>query len=85
MITRRDLIRRMSTLPFLGGFMGQTFRPEALAAAPARNLAKELGIRTFINAAGTYTAMTGSLMEDDVVEAIKGTSREFMMLDEVQD
>ncbi len=71
MITRRDLIRHLSTLPLLGGFLGERIRPEALSAAPARNLAKELGIRTFINAAGTYTAMTGSLMEDEVVETIK--------------
>jgi uncharacterized pyridoxal phosphate-dependent enzyme len=51
---------------------------------PARNLAKELGIRTFINAAGTYTMMTGSLMQDEVVETIQGAAKEFMMLDEVQ-
>ncbi len=85
MITRRDLILRLSSLPLLGGFLGEKNQLRALTAAPARNLAKELGIRTFINAAGTYTAMTGSLMEDEVMEAIKGTSREFMMLDEVQD
>jgi len=56
-----------------------------LPSAPKRNLFKELGIRTFINAAGTYTAMSGSLMQDDVMEAIRSTSREFAMLDEVQD
>ncbi len=54
------------------------------AKLPVRNLAKELGIRTFINAAGTYTFMTGSLMQDEVVETIQGAAKEFMMLDEVQ-
>ena len=33
-----------------------------------RDLFKELGVRTFINAAGTYTFMTGSLMREEVVD-----------------
>ncbi|WP_138479080.1 aminotransferase class V-fold PLP-dependent enzyme [Dyadobacter bucti] len=86
MINRRDLIKHLSTFPLLGGFLGQTsIDPMGVAAkVPVRNLAKELGIRTFINAAGTYTAMTGSLMQDEVVETIQGASKDFMMLDEVQ-
>lgn len=86
MINRRDLIKHLSTFPLLGGFLGQTsIDPVGVAAkAPVRNLAKELGIRTFINAAGTYTAMTGSLMQDEVVETIQGASKDFMMLDDVQ-
>jgi uncharacterized pyridoxal phosphate-dependent enzyme len=86
MINRRDLIKHLSTFPLLGGFLGQTsIDPVGMAAkAPVRNLAKELGIRTFINAAGTYTAMTGSLMQDEVVETIQGASKDFMMLDDVQ-
>lgn len=86
MINRRDLIKHLSTVPLLGGFLGNGTAEAAglLANAPVRNLAKELGIRTFINAAGTYTMMTGSLMQDDVVATIQGAAKEFMMLDEVQ-
>jgi uncharacterized pyridoxal phosphate-dependent enzyme len=86
MINRRDLIKHLSTFPLLSGILGQgSIEPLSLVAkGPARNLAKELGIRTFINAAGTYTAMTGSLMQDEVVEAIQGASKDFMMLDDVQ-
>lgn len=50
-----------------------------------RDLFKELGVRTFINAAGTYTFMTGSLMRNEVVDAIRSTSLEFCLLDELQD
>ncbi|HEX9512500.1 MAG TPA: aminotransferase class V-fold PLP-dependent enzyme [Puia sp.] len=50
-----------------------------------RDLFKELGIRTFINAAGTYTAMTGSLMHDFVLETINDASKDFCFLDELQD
>jgi uncharacterized pyridoxal phosphate-dependent enzyme len=86
MINRRDLIKQLSTFPLLGGFLGQgNTDPVGLTAKlPVRNLAKELGIRTFINAAGTYTFMTGSLMQDEVVEVIQGASKDFMILDEVQ-
>lgn len=87
MLSRRKLIQRLSAMPLLGGMLGSTVPLESVLAAPAlapRNLIKDLGIRTFVNAAGTYTAMTGSLMEEDVVATIIDASKEFMMLDEVQ-
>lgn len=73
-------------MPLLGSVVGSAAPLSALAstAVAPRNLVKELGIRTFINAAGTYTAMTGSLMQDEVMETIQAASKEFMMLDEVQ-
>ena len=85
MLNRRDLIKHLSSLPLVGGFLGGNLLPASAAKLPARNLAKELGIRTFINAAGTYTAMTGSLMPEEVLETIRSSANEFMMLDEVQD
>lgn len=42
-------------------------------------------MRTFINAAGTLTYMTGSLMHDEVLEAIQNGAKEFCLLDEIQD
>jgi uncharacterized pyridoxal phosphate-dependent enzyme len=87
MLNRRDLIKHLSSLPLVGGFLGESKIDSIISEAgkvPVRNLAKELGIRTFINAAGTYTAMTGSLMQDEVMETIQGAAKDFMMLDEVQ-
>ena len=87
MLSRRKLIQRLSAMPLLGGILGSTLPLETVLASPTlapRNLIKDLGIRTFVNAAGTYTAMTGSLMEEDVVATIIDASKEFMMLDEVQ-
>lgn len=85
---RRDLLKNLSFLPFAGGLIGSVVPLRFLKAAPSgakRDLFKELGVRTFINAAGTYTAMTGSLMHDYVVEAIQDASKEFCMLDDLQD
>jgi L-seryl-tRNA(Ser) seleniumtransferase len=86
---RREVIKNLSILPVSGVVLGTAFPFEtglaSAAAAPKRDLFKELGIRTFINAAGTYTAMSGCLMQDDVVEAIRFTSNKFAMIEEVQD
>ncbi len=50
-----------------------------------RDLISELGVRSFINAAGTYTAMTGSLMPPEVIAAIQVASRKYVKLEELQD
>ena len=84
---RRDLLKYLSAAPLAAGAAAIPF---TVAAAPApspakRDLFKELGVRTFINAAGTYTAMTGSLMHDYVLEALADGTKEFCFLDELQD
>ena len=89
---RRDLLKYISITPLagasiVGGFSTANAAPMAtpLAAAMKRDLFAELGVRTFINAAGTYTAMTASLMRPATVEAIRQASHKFCMLDELQD
>ncbi|MGK2863031.1 MAG: aminotransferase class V-fold PLP-dependent enzyme [Chitinophagaceae bacterium] len=84
---RRDILKGLSILPFAGGALGTLvpFESKAVPPGPKRDLFKELGVRTFINAAGTYTFMTGSLMQEEVVEAIQSTSKNFCLLDELQD
>jgi L-seryl-tRNA(Ser) seleniumtransferase len=74
-------------LPIGTGVAAGLIPTKAYAKTPAakRDILKELGIRTFVNAAGTYTAMTASLMHDEVVETIKQGAKKFAMLDEVQD
>ena len=88
MLSRRKIIKHLSSVPLLGGLIGGEFALPATAAplaAPKRDLFKEFGIRTFINAAGTLTYMTGSLMHDEVLDAINYGAKEFCLLDEIQD
>lgn len=87
MISRRNLIKNLTVLPVLGGLTnGAHILPLPVdVTAPAKDYFKELGVRTFINAAGTYTAMTGSLMRPEVLEAIQYASKEYVMLDDLQD
>ena len=81
---RRDLIKGMTLIPFSGGVL--TSKPVfAEQHLPKQDLFKELGVRTFINARGTITAMSGSLMHDYVLDAINSSSKDFCMLEELQD
>jgi uncharacterized pyridoxal phosphate-dependent enzyme len=84
---RRDILKRLSIAPLAGAALAG-IQPGTATAAPLsvkRDVFKELGLRTFINAAGNYTTMTASLMPDDVMAAIQSSSKEFVMLEEVQD
>ena len=79
---RRNLLKTLSTLPLAGAFSVSEASP---AFKKQRDVISELGIRSFINAAGTLTYMSGCIMRDEVVETIENTSRHFCMIDEVQD
>jgi L-seryl-tRNA(Ser) seleniumtransferase len=90
MLSRRKLLKRLGTLPLVGGVLGagiplSSAKGETAVKAPKRNVVEELGLRSFVNAAGTYTAMTASLMPDEVMDTINLSSDHFIMLDEVQD
>jgi L-seryl-tRNA(Ser) seleniumtransferase len=87
---RRDLIKYLSVTPVAGAALAgditslRAATPET-TAAPKKDYFQELGVRTFINAAGTYTAMTATLMRPATLEAIKYASGQFCMLDDLQD
>ena len=86
--TRRKALKSLISIPFIGGVLSSN---ELLSHHNGnlvklnRDYFKELGIRTFINAAGTYTSMTGSLMPKEVIDAINYGSLEYVNLDELQD
>jgi L-seryl-tRNA(Ser) seleniumtransferase len=73
----------MASAPLVGGVLNASVA--SAATTKSRDLFKELGVRTFINAAGTYTALTASLMPREVVAAIEYGSRHFVSIHELQD
>lgn len=87
MWSRRRFLETASGLPLVGGVVAAVTAPAA--AAPAArggpDYLNELGVRPFINAAGTYTAMTASLMLPEVMDAITYASKHYVMLDELHD
>jgi uncharacterized pyridoxal phosphate-dependent enzyme len=83
--TRRRFLESLTVLPMAGGAGTPIAPAEAAAAGRGPDYFRELGIRPFINAAGTYTAMTASLMPPEVMEAINYASKRYVMLDELHD
>ena len=86
---RRKLLKTLASLPFIGSFTGakavENTLFESSSISAGRDFFKELGLRTFINAAGTYTSMTGSLMPKEVTDAINYGATQYVNLDDLQD
>ena len=87
---RRDVIRILSSAPIAGGLIGSVpfqtaLADEAEAAVPGRDLFKELGLKTFINASCVCTTLTASLMPPEVTQAISKGAEEFVLLNDVLD
>lgn len=83
MADRRSFLQSLSSLPVVGGLFAT--KVAAATAGSGRDYFKELGVKPFINAAGTYTTLTASLMSREVVQAIDYASRKFYRLGDVQD
>jgi uncharacterized pyridoxal phosphate-dependent enzyme len=85
---RRNLLKRLASLPVVGGLLGSGIPIQSVASTnipPKQNLFKELGIRPLINARGTMTFLSGSLMEPEVIAAINETAHDFANMHEVED
>ena len=81
-LSRRDLFRwsALLTAPAL-------LRPDQAAAQPQRfqtqNVYQSIGVRPLINARGTFTIISGSLMLPEVRAAIDAAARQHVHLDEL--
>src|SRR6476661_10734615 len=80
MPNRRRFLQTVSTVS-AAPLLGKT----ASAATTRRDYFKELNVRPFINAAGTYTTLTASLMQPEVVQAIDYASKQFVHLIDLHD
>jgi uncharacterized pyridoxal phosphate-dependent enzyme len=78
MIHRRRFFQWLSGIPLLGAAACRGSR------RAGRDFWRELGVRPIINAAGSYTMFTGSLMRPEVLEAIAATAGDYVRLVEVQ-
>ena len=82
MSNRRNFLQSIASMPVIGGLIPASL---ATAATPKRDYFKELGVGTFINAAGTYTTLTASLMHPETVVAIEYASKHYVRLTELHD
>ena len=87
MMKRRNLIKGMLSLPLVGGWLkgAAATNSAPMVAAVGRDYFKELGLRTYINAAGTYTSLTGCIMRPEVMDAINYASQQYVQLEDIQE
>src|SRR5262245_8357545 len=85
MPNRRNFIQAISSIPFLGAIFSTEVLSKNLKASDSRDYFQELNVRTFINAAGTFTTLTASLMRPEVVEAMNYASKTFVPLNDLQE
>src|SRR6476646_7804075 len=83
MPNRRNFLQGLSAMPLLGN-VAQSAKPGAPSMVK-RDYFAELGVRPFINAAGTYTTLTASLMAPEVMQAIDYCSKQYVHLNELHD
>jgi L-seryl-tRNA(Ser) seleniumtransferase len=83
-IKRRTVLGTLAGLPGVG-LLGTASRSHAEESNGGRDVIQELGVRSFINAAGTFTALTGSLMRPEVVAAMQVAARKYVKLEDLQD
>lgn len=83
MPNRRRFIQSLSSVPLLGSLV--VAPTVAKEKGSGRDYFKELGVRPFINAAGTFTTLTASLMLPEVMEAMNYASKQFVPLNDLHD
>ncbi len=88
--TRRRFLHGTGLASVLGGLslgrtadaaIAQTIRD---AGVVADGIYANLGVRPLVNAAGTYTALSGSIMPPEVVAAMEEASRQHVSIGELQ-
>src|SRR5258706_7354958 len=83
-LPRRSLCKTGWILPMAGLTPTGRMGIGAAATQPSGVYAR-LGVRTFINAVGTLTTLSGSLMPPEVRQAMDEASRNFVPIHELQD
>ena len=81
---RREILKTLTMLP-LAGAIGNSGSIVQAAPLLKRDVFSEFGLRTFINASGYFTSLSGSLMHEEALDAIRDASKHFCRLEEVQD
>jgi L-seryl-tRNA(Ser) seleniumtransferase len=84
--TRRDFLGTGAALSALAGLGPRRLRGATAAAggAASGDIYQRLGVRTRINAKGTYTYLTGSLIFPEAVKAMEEAAQHYVILDELQ-
>jgi uncharacterized pyridoxal phosphate-dependent enzyme len=79
--SRRRFLQTATAVPVAAGLAGG----QGAAAPGTANVYTRLGVRPFINAVGTLTTLSGTLMSPQVVQAMEEAARQFVRIHELQE
>jgi L-seryl-tRNA(Ser) seleniumtransferase len=82
-VTRRFFLSNGAVASVAAGLRPRYIRAAQLAAQHGE-IYRKLGVRPFINAAGTYTILTGSIMPEPARHAMEEASHCFVRLEDLQ-
>src|SRR5690554_2799889 len=90
MLSRRKMLKMLASFPVVGGVASAGLITTASGArlkrpAYKRDFIKELGLRPFINARGTFTVLTASIMDESVIEAYNFMAQQYVSLTDLRD
>ena len=81
---RRTFMKWAAAAPVFGAMAVQELSQKVAAATGATNVYERIGVRPLINARGTWTYLSGSLIFPEVREAMEAASRQFVDMFELQ-
>ena len=81
---RRGFIRSALAVPGIG-LTAQTAAAQRKRRTANRDVLAELGVRPFLNAAGTYTRLTASRMPQSVLDAMQVAATQYVDLNELHE
>src|ERR1041384_7092464 len=85
MTKRRNVLKGLLTVPIATALATERLNAASTPTDFDRDYFKELGVRTLINAAATYSALTASLPHPEVIKAINYAALQFAKLEDLQD
>src|SRR5262245_8473399 len=86
-LTRRTLLQTALTVPMVSANPRPQSSPVAAAGTAAHlhsALYARLGVKTFINAYGTLTTLSGTLMWPEVSKAMEEASKQYVQIHDLQ-
>ena len=85
-VSRRRFLGTGLTMPVTGSLlMERAVRAAVPEPSPTAGIYQRLGIRTPINAVGTWTTLSGTLMPSQVMHAMEEASKNFVPVHELQE
>ena len=82
---RRDIIKKLTILPFAGGFLPleSMLSPSSGELSAGPNIYQSIGVEPVINCVGTFTIIGGSIERPEVIEAMHAAAGFFVQYDEL--